>query len=78
MHFESARVTEHPGKNLEGRAAYNGIFYDTDALVLEDALDGVELELDLLLANVLRRVDEGSAHIVVTEQSDFKADAACL
>ncbi len=78
MHFERARVTEHPGKNLEGRAAYNGIFYDTDALVLEDALDWVELELDLLLAHILCRVDEGAAHIVVTEQSDFEADAAGL
>ena len=78
MHFECARVTEHSRKNLEGRAADNGIFHDADALVLEDPFDRVELELDLLLAHILCRVDEGSAHVVVTEQSDFEADAAGL
>ena len=78
MHLEGARVTQHARKNLEGRPAHNGIFHNANALVLEHALDGIELEFDLLLAHVLRRVNEGAPHVVVTQQADFKADTARL
>ena len=78
MHFECACVAQHPGKDLEGRAADDGIFDHADALVFEDAFDGVELELDLLFAHVLRGVDKGAAHVVVSQKPDFETDAARL
>ena len=78
MDLESARVAQHSGKNLERRAANDGIFHHAHALVLEHTLYGVELELYLLLAHVLRGVNEGAAHVVVPEKPDFKADAAGL
>ena len=78
MHFERTRVTEHAGKNLERSAAHDGIFDDAHALVLEHTHDGVKLELHLLLAHVLRGVDEGSAHVMVTQQANLETDAASL
>ena len=78
MHFECARVAQHPGKDLESRSADNGVFDHADALVLEHPFDGVELELYLLFAHVLCGVNKGAAHVVVTQEPDFETDAAGL
>ena len=78
MDLESARVTEHAGKNLQRSAAHNGIFYYANTLVLEHTLNGVKLEFDFLFTNILRGVNKGAAHIVVTKKPNLKADTAGL
>ena len=78
MDFECACIAEHLGQNLKRGAANDRVFDNAYALVLENAYDGVELELDFLLADVLRGVDKCTAYIVIAQKADFKSDATSL
>ena len=67
VHFEGTCVTQHSGENAERGSANDGVFDNANAFVLKHAFDGVELEADFLFADVLGRVDEGAAHVMVAE-----------
>src|SRR5690349_16659433 len=70
--FPGAGVADHAHDFAAGGAADDGIIHQDDALALDEAAHGVELELDAEIADGLRRLDERAADVVIANQAHTK------
>jgi len=61
-----------------GRAPDDRVVDEHDALILEQAANRVQLYLDAEVANRLRRLDEGAAHVVVADEPEAHRHARLL
>ena len=71
MHFGRPGLLEQLHDALRGGATHDGIIDDDHALALDHATNGGQLHAHALLAQFLRRLDEGSRHILVLDQTHF-------
>ena len=55
-----------------GRAAHDGIIDHHDSFAPHDVRDGVQLDLNLVLAALLPRLDEGTANIKILDKANHK------
>ena len=78
MHFAGARVAHH-AHDLHRRGAANDRIVDQhDALAVDHGAVGAVLEANAELADVLGRLDEGAADIVVADDAELVRDAGLL
>ena len=78
MHFGRAGVAHHLHDLARGGAAHDGIVDQHDALARDHGAVGVVLEAHAKLADLLGRLDEGAADIVVADDADLVGDAGLL
>ena len=69
MHFGCAGFLKQLHDALGRGAAHDGIVDDDHALAFDHAAYGGQLHAHALLAQFLRRLDEGSSHILVLDQA---------
>src|SRR5690242_13047984 len=72
MDFPGAGVADHADDFAAGGAADDGIVHQHDALALDEAAHGVELELNAEIADGLRGLDERAADVVIANQAHAK------
>ena len=78
MHLGGACFAQHAHHSALGVAANDRVIHDHYALAAQHGLQGVELELDAQLAQGLRRLDEGTAHIGVLHEAVGEGNAGFL
>ena len=72
------RLAEETDDLERGGATDDGVVHQHDALALYDAAHGREFHLDSELAHRLHRLDEGTADVLVLDESHLIGDAAFL
>ena len=75
MNLFGAGLADHLDQFFRGRAADNRIIDHHHALVFEHPAHRIELHADIEIADMLVRIDEGPADIMIADQADFKRDA---
>ncbi len=75
MHFTRARVADQAHEASTGGAPHDGVVHDDHALALDHLADGVELEMDTVLALLVARLDEGAPDVAVLDEADLIGDA---
>ena len=67
MYFAGAGVADHADNLARRGATDHAIVYQHDALAFQKMPDGIELELDAEIADGLRRLDEGTSYIMISD-----------
>ena len=75
MHFLRASFAEHTHEGTLSVTANNGVVNDDEALTGNHGLQRVQLQADTELADSLRGLNEGSAHVGVLDQAVTVGDA---
>ena len=75
MNLQRARRADHVDNLQAGRAANDGVVDQNNALSLDSRSVGVVLQLHAKVPYVVRRLDKGTAHIVVANDAQFEGKA---
>ena len=78
MHLGRAGLAHHLDDFSAGGAAHDAVVHQYDPFAREHRPVGGMLELDAEVADLVGRLDEGAADIVVTDDPEFEWDAAGL
>ena len=78
VHLAGADLLYHLDDLLRGRAAHDRIVDQDDPLALDQGAIGVVLETDAEVADVVGRLDEGAAHIVIADDAEFERQARAM
>ena len=78
MHLGGSRLLEHRHDAPRGRAPHDRVVDQHHALAPDDGPHGRKLHPDTLLAQLLRRLDEGAADVLVLDQAHLVGQAARL
>ena len=70
MDLFGAGLPEHFDDPSTGGSSDNGVIYHDDPFALEDRADGIQLDAHLVHAGLLPRVDEGTANILVLDETN--------
>ena len=68
VHFARAGLPHHAHDLAAGGAAHDGIVHQHHALALQQMAHRIELQLDAEIADGLRGLDEGAAHVMIADQ----------
>src|SRR6266852_5944887 len=69
-----APASDHTDDLAAGRAAHDGIIDEDHALAIDQAADGIELELHAEISDGLRRFDESASDVVIANQAHAKGN----
>ena len=78
MHLFRTSVTHHLYDLGRGGAADDGVIDKDDTLAVHHRAVGAVLEADAELADLLGRLDEGAADIVIADDAELVGDAGLL
>src|ERR1017187_1848732 len=76
VHFFRPGIANHADDLAAGGAAHDRVVYEDNAFALEQAVNGVELQLHAEIAHRLLRFDKGASDLVVADESKTKRNAA--
>ena len=76
MHLARTCLADHLDDLPAGGAAHDGVVHQDHPLVLQHRAVGGVLQLHAEMADVVGRLDEGTADIVVADDTEFERDAA--
>jgi hypothetical protein len=72
MHLPGAGFAHHLDDLGRGRAAHDGIVDQDDPLAFDIGAVGVVLQLDAEMADLIGRLDEGAADIMVADDAELE------
>src|ERR1700749_1163008 len=72
MDFGGAGIAYHLHDFFRSRAAYNGVIHKNDTLAREQCAIGIVLFADAEIADAVRRLDEGTADIMVADDTQIE------
>src|SRR3546814_1805933 len=75
MHFLGAGLSHHLDDLGRGGAAHDGIVDQDDPLALDIGAVGIVLQLDAEMADLVGRLDEGAADIMVADDAELEGNA---
>src|SRR5271163_1374671 len=67
--FAGAGLADHAYDFPACGAANDGVVDENDALAFDEAADGIEFQFHAEIANGLRRLDKGTANVVIADQA---------
>src|SRR3546814_15849239 len=76
MHFLGAGLSHHLDDLGRGGAAHDGIVHQDHPLALDIGAVGIVLQLDAEMADLVGRLDEGAADVMVADDAQLEGDAA--
>ena len=78
MHLGGAGIEDHLLDLARGRAAHDGVVDEDHPLALDQRAVDVELEAHAHVADLLGRLDEGAAHVLVADDAHGVGNAALV
>ena len=78
VHFARAGRLHHLHDLAARRAAHQRVVHEHDALTLEDAAHGIQLDLDAEVPDGLLRLDEGASHVMIADEAHPQRDLRLL
>ena len=78
MHFAGSGLIHHANDFYGRRSANNGIVNQHHALSSDNGAIGIVLEFDAEGTNGLGGFNEGAAHIVISDDAEFKGNSGLL